>query len=236
MNDAAPLRADAERNRRQIIQAATEVFGARGADVPMEDVAKAAGVGVGTLYRRFPDRRALVVAVVRGTLESLGEATATALADQPTAWDALVACMAQSYRLRLIVHPERPLPPDLAEAIHVDPGLERLRRDFVEGFDRVVAAAQAEGSLRADVGTGDVVQLFAMVKRTPKEGRDALRASERSLAIILDGLSTRPAQTLPGSPVGLADLAARRRRRGPHARPDSDPAAEPAEPAERPEA
>jgi AcrR family transcriptional regulator len=70
---AVPLRADAARNLRRILTAAAEAFAEQGGDVAMEEIARRAGVGVGTLYRRFPDREALVVAVVRDSFATLAE-------------------------------------------------------------------------------------------------------------------------------------------------------------------
>src|SRR5687767_9677648 len=61
--DARPLRADAERNRQRIVAAAAALFAERGVDVSMDDIAAAAGVGIGTIYRRFPDREALIEAL-----------------------------------------------------------------------------------------------------------------------------------------------------------------------------
>ena len=75
--EATGLRADARRNRDQIVAAAKQWFAVQGPDVPMEEIARAAGVGVGTLYRRFPDREALIRAVVRESLTiSVAEARA----------------------------------------------------------------------------------------------------------------------------------------------------------------
>src|SRR4051812_21699365 len=97
------LRADARRNRDQIITTARSVFAERGYDVPMDEIARAAGVGVGTLYRRFPDRDALVRAVATDSLTRIvGEARA-AEAEEPTAWQALVRFLTRSAELQVSV-------------------------------------------------------------------------------------------------------------------------------------
>src|SRR3954470_19664294 len=90
MTAVRPLRADAERNRQRIITAAKTLFAERGVDVSVEDIAQAAGVGIGTFYRRFPDRESLVEAVFVSKLERIAEAARDALAiDDP--WEAFRA-------------------------------------------------------------------------------------------------------------------------------------------------
>ena len=84
------LRADARRNREQIIVAARGVFAERGFDVPMDEIARAAKVGVGTLYRRFPDRDALMRAVATDSLTRVLDEARRAAAEEPSAWQALV--------------------------------------------------------------------------------------------------------------------------------------------------
>ena len=90
---ALPLRSDAKRNREQLIAAAARTFVAGGPDVPMEEIARAAGVGVGTLYRRFADRESLMVAVAQTSLDTLLGRVRAAAAEEPRAWDALVRSM-----------------------------------------------------------------------------------------------------------------------------------------------
>src|SRR4051794_33378606 len=99
-----PLRADARRNRDQIIAAAQLAFATRGPDVPMEEVARLAGVGVGTLYRRFPDREALIRGVAQHNFAQVVTDAGAALAEEPTAWQALVRLMSGSRSLRLTLH------------------------------------------------------------------------------------------------------------------------------------
>jgi len=79
------LRADARRNRGRILDAARDAFGERGLDVPLEDIADRAGVGIATLYRRFPTREALVAASFEAKLAAFAEAAEQAL-DSPDAW------------------------------------------------------------------------------------------------------------------------------------------------------
>jgi AcrR family transcriptional regulator len=170
-----------------------------------------AWVGVGTLYRRFADREALMVAVVQHNLESLLEKIRAAAADEPRAWDALVRSMSYSRELRISLPATNLLAPGLAAAVRDDPGVRRLRHELSDVTDRLVDAAQQEGTLRADVGAGDVAQLFTLVYRaTPTIGdRADDLAATRALAVILDGLRTGPHGTLPGRPLDTADLERR---------------------------
>lgn len=201
------LRADAERNRQCLIDAAARTFAENGVEVPMEEIARAAGVGVGTLYRRFPDRKALLIAVVQQSLETLITQTEAARLEEPRAWDALVRCTRHSRELSLTVRPDRPLPPDLAEAVRREPVLHELRRTLMRELDDLVAAAQAEGTMRTDVGTGDVALLFIMAKRGPTLADDVDDlAFSRAQAVMLDGLSAQPRGVLPGRPLVPADL------------------------------
>ena len=210
MSMPTTLRADAHRNREQILAAATTVFAEQGPDVPLEEIARAAGVGVGTLYRRFPDREALFLAVRRRSLEALLQEVRNAADEEPRAWDALVRSMSYSRELRLSMRPARFLTPAVAEALHHDPVLQDLRAQLVAVLDRLVAAAQQEGSLRPDVGAGDLAQLFALVYRgADRPDGVAELAASRALAVILDGLSTGPRAPLPGRPLTPADVEPR---------------------------
>src|SRR5918912_696083 len=87
MSTARPLRADAERNRARILAAAAEVFAERGLDVSLDDVAAHAGVGVGTVYRRFPDKDALIDALFEDKIAGVAEVAGRAL-ELKDPWDA----------------------------------------------------------------------------------------------------------------------------------------------------
>jgi len=205
--EATGLRADARRNRDQIVAAAKQWFAVQGPDVPMEEIARAAGVGVGTLYRRFPDREALIRAVVRESLtNSVAEARA-ALAEEPTAWQALVRVLRQSRELRLIVRLTTAAQP-AKTIVKDDEESSELRRAMIEVLDSVVHAAQAEGTLRTDIDTGDVSMLFTLLVRpVPLPDEEATElARERCTALVLDGLRAHMGTPLPGRPLTAADV------------------------------
>ena len=200
------LRADARRNRDQIVAAAKQCFAAHGPDVPMEEIARAAGVGVGTLYRRFPDREALIRAVAR---DSFGNALAeerVAVAEEPTAWQALVRFLHQSQELRLTVQLAMTSP--ARTVLQGDAEIGEFRRAMIEVLDGVVHAAQAEGTLRSDIDTGDVAMMFMLLVRLkPVADEGAARlVPERCMALMLDGLRAQPGTTLPGCPLTSSDV------------------------------
>jgi AcrR family transcriptional regulator len=206
--DGAGLRADARRNREQIVRAAGALFAERGPDAAMEEVARRAGVGVGTLYRRFPDREALVRAVALEGFEHV-MATARVAAGEPDGWSALTRLVRESAAdLRLAILLSMWFT-DTWAALEADAGLRRRRVELLDLLDGLVGRAQREGAVRPDVGAGDLALLLALVLR-PLPGRlqaPAERATERVVALVLDGLRARPPQPLPGEPVPLPDLA-----------------------------
>jgi AcrR family transcriptional regulator len=194
------LRADARRNRDQIIATARSMFARGGLDVPMEEIARGAGVGVGTLYRRFTDRDALIRAVLEDNLTRLLTEIRAAAAEEPTAWQALVRLLTASVRLRLSVH----LAVHFRHTLTDDPNVTAMRSQLLDTLDDLVRAAQHDGDLRPDVGTGDVAQLSVLLSRTPELSEMSAR---RCTAIMIDGLrATAAVEQLPGEPVAsLAD-------------------------------
>lgn len=202
-----PLRADARRNRDQIIAAARAIFAECGPEIPMEEIARAAGVGVGTLYRRFPDRDSLIRAVAVENFERVLDDAKAAAAEEPTAWQALVRLLYQSIELQLSV--QLSLLSERALAIlKGDPAVFALRTELLAEVERMVHGAQAEGRLRDDVDTGDIALLLAMRLRRPRATSPELArmANDRCTAIMIDGLKAKPDEPLPGRPLTRDDL------------------------------
>ncbi|HVV14130.1 helix-turn-helix domain-containing protein [Amycolatopsis sp.] len=201
------LRADARRNRDQILAAAKRMFSEDGPDAPMEEIARAAGVGVGTLYRRFPDRDALIRAVAQDNFGRVLTEARAAAAEEPTAWEALVRLLSHSRELQLSVRLSM-LSEEAWEVIRDDPGTREFRNSILEVLDGIVRAAQQEGSLRADVATGDVaIVISLLLHRLPaRMGETAELMLERMLALLLEGLRARPGSKLPGRPITIADV------------------------------
>ncbi|OAA21749.1 transcriptional regulator [Frankia sp. EI5c] len=207
------LRADARRNRLSILTAATSAFVESGPNVPMEEIARLAGVGVGTLYRHFPDRDALVLAVARSSASEMLDHARAARAEEPRAWDALVRSLGGYRALSLTVRMPGLFSSAVADAVAADEPIRRIRAELVELTEELVRAAQQEGTLRQDVGSGDVTHLFTLLLqssgRSPGRPDDLL--FERARAILLDGLRACPDSSrtpLPGRPLTTADLTA----------------------------
>lgn len=205
------LRADARRNRDQILAAAKEMFTESGLEVPMEELARRAGVGVGTLYRRFPDREALIRAVAQANFAQVLESAEQAELEQPTAWQALVLLFSKSRGLRLSMQMAL-LYPGVWASLREDPEVQRLRRSLVELMDRLVRRAQQDGQLRADVGAGDVAVLVSLLlRKMPVPANDkAEMVTDRVIALMLDGLRPHEGSVLPGEILTAEQLQAMR--------------------------
>lgn len=200
------LRADARRNQAQILDSAKRVFAQRGPDLPMEEIARHAGVGVGTLYRRFPDRDDLIRAVARESFTAVLADARAAVAEEPTGWAALERLARGSRELALTLQLAL-LSARAWAVISADRATQKLRNEFLRLLERVVRAAQAEGSLRDDVGFTDVVVVLSLLLRPPPVvDEKAPIASQRAMALLLDGLRTEPGGTLPGRPISRRDL------------------------------
>ncbi|MFG2917856.1 TetR family transcriptional regulator [Kitasatospora sp. NPDC048298] len=206
------MRADAERSRRRILDAACEVFLERGPDAPLDAVVRRAGVGPGTLYRRFPDREALVRALVTDLLTRLAGAAEEAGRVEPDPYLALRRFVHAAADLRMgaaIVV--------LLEHLVVDEELVAVRRGAVVAVEELLRAAREAGRLRADVGMGDLVLLCVRVSRPLPGALAALEADgslvHRHLDLALDGLA-RDAGGPLGRPLGFEEVIAAAGRPG----------------------
>ncbi|ADJ47427.1 TetR family transcriptional regulator [Amycolatopsis mediterranei S699] len=200
------LRADAERNRDQILAAARKVFALDGPDAPLETIARTAGVGIGTLYRRFPDRETLVRAVARETLAAVLTDLRAAAAEEPAAWDAIVRLLSRSLPrqagAQLLL-----FSPRAREILQDDPETAGIQQELITQLDALVQAAQFEGTLRTDVTAGDIVYCYSLILRHPAAVPElAALAFERTATLMVDGLRAQPGSRLPGRPVTGEDL------------------------------
>jgi AcrR family transcriptional regulator len=188
---ARPLRADARRNRDALLLAAAETFRVRGPEVSMLEIAEAARVGVGTLYRHFPQREALVLAVFRQGLEALGDEVAQLLADHP-ADEAL-----ELWLLRLVEHigANQALKLILTQ-IPSGPPVDRIPPQFAEANVMLTGAvsrlldAAARQRLIGPVGAADAGDLLRTVSAL---SRVDVRPDEaaRIVRLLVDGLRHR---------------------------------------------
>jgi AcrR family transcriptional regulator len=159
------LRADARRNREQIIAAAREVFLEQGIHASLEEIARRAGVGIATLYRRFPDRHALVRQVALGNLALIGEELDRATAEHPDAWGALAQLLRRLVELRVGVFMPM-LASNLEEDLRGEGGELKASRDrLVERMEQLIHAAQQEGRLRQGIGPIDLLSSIIKLSR-----------------------------------------------------------------------
>lgn len=210
MAEPLALRADARRNREQIIAAAKTVFAERGPDVPMEEIARRAGVGVGTLYRRFADRDTLIQEVARDSFAVLRAHAQSARADGGQGWESFLKVLQNLpdlwFTLRLTV-----LSADYVSVIRNDPEGLATAEEFMSAFHDLVRIAQDEGTIRPDVGTGDVMMLITLVITGLRTSSSALpdEVYQRMLALSLDSLRPGAGAPLPGHPLDPEHLEPR---------------------------
>lgn len=185
--DAAPaVRADARRNVDTLLKAAMAVFSESGVDAPMRTIAARAGVGIGTVYRHFPQRSDLIKAIIRRDVEAQVEAAST-LAENHEPGDALSLWMS---RLVDFIATKRHLGPALHSG---DPSYQALP-DFVLGqltpaLRSLLEAAAVSGAIRDDVEAGDLLNA-GMRLATPATDGDTAQA-RRMVALLVDGLRYR---------------------------------------------
>ncbi|GII77887.1 TetR family transcriptional regulator [Sphaerisporangium rufum] len=198
----AELRADARRNRQLIIEAAQQLFLRDGADVPLEEIARRAGVGIGTLYRRFPDRNALIHAAGLAMLERLAELAESAWREEPDAWHALRRFLRGALELRLGAL-QSVIEPRLHAAMRAAPELREIRQRIIVLVERMIRHAHQDGALRPDVEPGDIALMMTMHVQLPGAAPDE-RAVRRVVEIMLDGLRAGDQPELPDGamPIG----------------------------------
>jgi AcrR family transcriptional regulator len=190
-----PLRADAQRNHDRIVVAAGEAFAELGLDVSMEEIARRAGVGPATLYRRFPNKQALLRAIFEAGLAKL-EPTLAAAAAQDDAWEGLLAGMstlleAQAANMALVQV--------LAAAGELTLLKDELRARVFEPLDALFARAQASGQVRADLDPRELHLLIRMVSCTtePDDAGASAATWRRYLTLLADALRTPTPTPLP---------------------------------------
>jgi AcrR family transcriptional regulator len=202
------LRADAVRNRERLLAAARDVIVEQGADAPLDEIARRAGVGIATLYRRFPDRPALLHGVALDLLSRSAHEASAALDAEPDAFAALARYLHRMLELGISA-----VMPALIGQLRLDEELLDARRASSRAVLAIVAAAHADGSLRGDVTEGDVGLLLVRLARPlpgpfPPEANRQL--AHRHLDLVLDGLRSRAAPSAPltGPAMTFDDLAA----------------------------
>ena len=184
-----PMRADAQRNRARLLEAAVRAFSQEGPEVTLDAIAKDAGVGIGTLYRHFPTREALVEAAYRNELARLCDAVPELLADLTPAaatrrWmDRFVDYMTTKRGMA-----------DALRAVIASGGnpYAHSRDRLISAITTLLSRAAAAGTVRSDVEPADVLTSLSGVSLAAGEPAQREQA-RRVLDLLMDGLRYRPA-------------------------------------------
>lgn len=216
---AAPTaRADAARNRERIVAAAREAFVIHGADAPLDEIARRAGVGNATLYRHFPDRRTLVHGVVLAVTERIADRAQAALArtgatgERPEAGPSEVTDAFEALTHFVFAAVEErigALCPMLSGGLARDDPQLLAGRERLEGLvEELLRRAKSAGQLRSDVETGDLLLAVTQLTRPlPGTGCAAIaRFVDRHVQLFLDGLRAPARSELPGHAATLEEL------------------------------
>jgi AcrR family transcriptional regulator len=198
---ARPLRKDAELNRQRILDAARELFAQRGLGVTLNDIAHHAGVGVGTVYRRFPDKHELIEALFEQRLEELVSLMQAAVSD-PDPWHGLVAALEHGLELQAR---DRGLKELVLGSLDGRTRTSQLRARLLPLARQLVARARESGQLRADVEAPDIPIMQLMLGTVVDvAGDDHPELWRRYLQIFLQGLRAAPG---PPAPLEVSALA-----------------------------
>jgi AcrR family transcriptional regulator len=201
--DQRPLRSDAAANRERVLAAAAVAVRRHGERVPMADIAAAAGVGVGTLYRRYPTRAHLLEALSLRSYRLVREHARRAAAARGPAAAALTGFLDQTIQagdqLVLPLH---------GGPVVRDPESIRIRAEISGLLDEVLARGRADGTIRADATAIDVILAGALLAQPLPHVRDWDRLARRQARIFVDGLAAAAPRRLPGPRPTRADLGA----------------------------
>jgi AcrR family transcriptional regulator len=179
-----PKRADARRNYEKVLAAAREAFAEGGESTALEEIARRAGVGIGTLYRHFPNRQALLEALYVGEVEDICRSAAEADGDDP--WEAL-----NDWFERFIgyIGTKQALAAELLNYLDQDAQLFQVcRTSLFEAGEPLLKRAQDAGVVRPDVGIGEVIQMVVGIVKIPNSDPEQ---TKHILRIALDGLRYR---------------------------------------------
>ncbi|MGW4117612.1 TetR/AcrR family transcriptional regulator [Nocardia sp. NPDC004711] len=179
-----PLRADARRNRERVLAAAQEAFAAEGLSVPLDEIARRAGVGAGTVYRHFPTKEALFEAAILDQVEKI---TAHAR-DLTNSNDPGTAFFEFLEKLVLQGGVKR----DLADALRANGGEypRTVSRDLEAALGTLLSRAQQAGAVRPDISVGDLLTIIKGIFLAAHDTGATPGLRERTFAVMTDGLRT----------------------------------------------
>lgn len=197
-----PQRADAQRNRARVLGAAEDLFAEAGNGATIEDIAKRAGVGVGTVCRHFPTKQALLDEVLTQSFRELvaDADEALASAEPAAAFEQFVHHLAAHQARR------RMLAEQMATELELPPAAVELKAAMRAAITELLARAQAAGAIRDDISPADTAMLFAGIAQITAVAGGDPAVRERYVAVMLDGLRPAAANPLPGKPMQYRDV------------------------------
>ncbi|MFJ9854819.1 TetR/AcrR family transcriptional regulator [Streptomyces sp. NPDC101150] len=197
---AAPptaLRADARRNRARVLKAAQEAFATEGPAAPLDEIARLAGVGAGTVYRHFPTKEALFEAVILSRVQEYVEAARELITDQDPG-------KALFTFIQRMIH-EGGLKKDLADALtgagcDVTGALSGVTKELNDSVEALLVRAQEAGAVRDDIGITELMTIIASAFLANRAHVGDTALHQRVVTVILDGLRGGPTKTTEVSP------------------------------------
>ncbi|MDX6310589.1 MAG: hypothetical protein QOF84_5563 [Streptomyces sp.] len=199
----APLRRDAQRNRELLIAAAREVYAEQGLEAPLDDIARRAGVGNATLYRRFPSRQDLIEAVFGDGLTAIAQAGEQARRAED-AWEGLTGYLETIFEG---LAADRGAIDLMTTGLRGVPSLDSLHGHNHETVSVLITRAQQQGTVRGDIVAEDLLFLLAaLAKLVPLSAAVVPDAWRRYLTLLLDGLRTEAARPLPAPPLSMEEI------------------------------
>jgi AcrR family transcriptional regulator len=202
-DESRPLRADAQRNRARVLEAAEAVFAAEGISVPVDLIAEKAGVGVGTLYRHFPTKEKLFEAILIGRIVDIAaDARARTESDDPGAafFGFLAHLVEESTSKRDLIQAL------LGAGVEIELAVAESKEDLEAAVSQLLEVAQRAGAVRADVSPTVVLSLVGATCIAADQPHKC--PAEDLLPIICDGLRPPQAPTLAETP-GAGDALSR---------------------------
>jgi AcrR family transcriptional regulator len=182
------MRADAQRNRERLLAAADSVFAEDGVAASTEEVARRAGVGIGTVFRHFPTKVSLLEAVFVARLRRLVDAADELAADDqpgPAFFAFLDSVLDQSGRKRAFSDALA------AEGVDVDSATASAKADLERVGERLLRRAQRAGAVRADIGMSEVMIMLVGLSGIAEHGSGAPDVRDRAVRVLVDGLRPR---------------------------------------------
>jgi AcrR family transcriptional regulator len=186
-----PLRADARRNRERVISAAAVVFAEHGHDAQMDDVAKRAGVGVGTVYRHFPTKEALIEALAVDRFEKILAAGKAAL-ERDDPWEALTEALWAGAELTASDRSFTEIVGEMQGPMALP---EELQREKNDTYGELIRRAQASGDLRPDMVLDDIPMVMCGIGLGARKTHSCPDAWRRHVSIVIDGLRASSASS-----------------------------------------